>query len=297
MKLTLTIVLFIIAAYSCLAQDYQNQFLVACEANDTIEQGKILNEWEDEDPNNPELYTSRFNYHFLMAQEEVLEISTQEPDGQSLAFQDSLGNNTGFIGSKIIYNPEEIDKALKYIDEGIAKNPDRLDMRFGKTYVLGQIEDWESFTKTIIATIVHSETKKSQWLWTDNQIQEGDNNFMLSAIQDYQLQLYKTNNDDLLINMRSIAERVLEIYPNHIESLSNLSVTYTLLGELDKALSPLLKAESINSEDYVVVANIANTYKELNNKVKAIEYYEKLITFKEDGVAEFAKQQLEMLKE
>ena len=46
--------------------------------------------------------------------------------------------------------------------------------------------------------------------------------------------------------MRKIANKVLEIYPNHIESLSNLSITYLLTGEYDKGIEPLLQAEKIN---------------------------------------------------
>lgn len=295
MKYNLSILFILIANWS-FSQDLHNQFLAACETSDTIKQLEILELWEKEAPTDPEYYTSRFNYHFAKSQKEVLEIRNDEPNGDALIINDSLGNNAGFIGSKIIYGSDEINKSFNFIDKGLQENPNRLDMRFGKIYVLGELEDWDSFTEEIIATIDYSTKKSSPWLWTYNEKQDGDNEFMLSAIQGYQLQLYNTQNDSLLLNMRSIANTILEIYPEHIESLSNLSITYTLLGELDKALKPLLKAETINPDDYIVIANIANTYKELNNKEKSIEYYKKLTKFEVDGVAEFAKQQIELLE-
>ena len=293
MKHSFTIIMLLIV--NCIsAQDFYTDFLKACESNDTNKQSEVLDEWEEKEPNNPELYTARFNYHFGKSQQEVLELSTDE--GEGLILQDDSGKTAGFMGSKIIYDPIEVKKSFDYINKGIEMSPERLDMRFGKTYVYSQLEDWENFTAEIINTIKYAASKTKPWLWTNDIEKEGDNEFMLSAIQDYQLQLYNTQNDSLLFNMRQIANTILDIYPNHIESLSNLSITYTLLGELDKALEPLLKAESINSDDYVVVANIANTYKELGNKEKSIEYYQKLMKFDVEGVSDFAKLQIELLE-
>lgn len=291
------IVLVIIFLSSTIyGQDFHSEFLIACESNDTIKQLSILENWESADPANPELFTSRLNYHFSKSQNEVIELRTGEPEGDSFIIQDSTGQTAGFLGSRIFYDSLEIQKAFDYIDKGIEQNPYRLDMRFGKIYVFGQLSDWENFTKEIIKTIKVSVNKESSWLWLENEPQEEDNEFMLSAIQDYQLQLYNTENDSLLLNMREIANTVLEHYPNHIESLSNVAITYTLLGEFNKALGTLLKAEAINPQDHIVIANIAHTYKLLERKEESIIYYEKLSMFDIEGVKEFAKQQITLLK-
>lgn len=297
MKNSITFIILFLANV-LLAQGYNQEFIKACQSADVAKQSEILIAWEQSEPSNPELFTARFNYHFTNSQKEVLELKTGEPSGkhEALIIEDSLGNITGYMDSKIIYDSLEIQKAFEYIEKGIALHPERLDMRFGKTYVLGQLHMWGAFTNEIIETIKYSATKSKPWLWTNNEHKVGDNEFMLAAIQDYQLQLYNTGNDTLLLNMRQIANAVLDIYPDHIESLSNLSITYTLLGELDKGLEPLLKAEAIKPDDYIVIANIANTYKELANKDKAIEYYNKLKEFEIKGIADFAKEQIELLK-
>ena len=123
----------------------------------------------------------------------------------------------------------------------------------------------------------------------------GEKEFLLD-IQTYQLQLYNTENDNLLKNMREIANTVLKFYPNHIESLSNLSITYLLTGEYDKGIEPLLRAEKINPKDYIVLSNIAQGYKLKGDKKKAIEYYEKTVEFGDDRAKEYAKQQIIELK-
>jgi len=83
--------------------------------------------------------------------------------------------------------------------------------------------------------------------------------FFLS-IQSYQLRLYNTGNDDLLENMREIANEVLKHYPNHIPSLSNISISYLVTGKFDKGIETLLKAEKINPKDFIVLSNIAHGY-------------------------------------
>ena len=93
-----------------------------------------------------ELITSYFNYHFMKSRQEVLALTNDEPNGESLVLKDSLNQNAGFLGSQINYNQTELKKGLDKISEGIKLYPNRLDMRFGKIYVLGQIPDWKNFT-------------------------------------------------------------------------------------------------------------------------------------------------------
>ena len=277
-------------------QDYQSDFQKYCQTSDTINQLKILTEWEKSSPNDSELFTSYFNYYFSKSQKEGITLSKQEPEGKKLVLKDSLNQVAGFLGSQTHYDLSEFQKGIDKIDEGIKTYPNRLDMRFGKIYALGQIKDWEKFTKEIIKTVKYSALNNNEWTWSNNEKYEGDSESFLLSIQDYQLQLYNMGDDDLLINMREIAIEILNHYPNHIESLSNLSITYLLTGEYDKGLIPLLEAEKLNPEDYIVLSNIAQCYKLKGDKTKAIEYYEKTFNFGDEQVKTFARQQIEELK-
>ncbi|WP_424544631.1 tetratricopeptide repeat protein [Sphingobacterium siyangense] len=143
-------------------------------------------------------------------------------------------------------------------------------MRFCKIYLLGQIENYEKFTVEIINTIDYSHVNKNKWTWADNKPLGDPENFMLSSIQDYQLQLYNTENDNLIENMKRIAEAVLKYYPEHIESLSNISIVFMLQKQYDKTLGNLLKAEKLNPKDCIVLNNIAQTYKLKGDTINAI---------------------------
>lgn len=296
MKQILNLFVVILFTTTAFGQDYKANFDKYYQEGDTTKQLEVLKKWESEDPKNPELFTSYFNYYFLKSRKEALSMSTEEPKGKSLSFQDSTGKTAGYIGSEIYYEPKTFKKAIEKIDQGIKLYPNRLDMRFGKIYVLGQNEDWTKFTDEIVRTIQYSNKNDNQWTWTNNEKKENGKDFFLTSLQDYQLNLYNTGDDDLLVNMRTIALEILEYYPKHIESLSNLSITYLLTGEYDKGIEPLLKAEKIDPEDAIVLGNIAQGYKLKGDKETAIEYYEKVIKYGDERSIAYAKQQIQELK-
>lgn len=279
-----------------IAQNYQDEFQKYTQENDTINQLKVLIDWEKSNPKDPELYTSYFNYHFLKSRQEMIALTTEEPKGEGFELKDSLNQTAGYLGSEIYFDKTELQKGIDKINKGIELFPNRLDMRFGKTYVYGQIKNWREFTNTIIETVEYSSINNNKWTWTNNETKENGKDFFLSSLQDYQVQLYNTGNDDLLVNMREIANEILKYYPNHIESLSNLSVTYLLTGEYDKGIEYLLKAEKINPQDYIVLLNIAQGYKLRGDKKNAIEYFEKTIKYGDERAKTVARQQIDELK-
>ena len=291
--------LFVISISSHLvfSQDYQKKFNEFFQEGDTLNQRLVLENWEKDSPEDPELYTSYFNFHFNKSRMEVLALTNDEPDGESLVITDSLNNTVGYLGGDVHFQSVEFEKGIDKITRGIELYPNRLDMRFGKIYAFGQVEDWRSFTDEIIVTVNYSVVNDNKWTWTNNEEAETDANDFLLSIQDYQLQLYNTNDDDLLLNMREIALAILKHYPDHIASLSNVAITYMIVGENDKAIEYLLQAEELNPEDYIVLSNIAEAYKRKGDTENAVEYYEKILLYGDDQAKEYAEGQLGELKD
>ncbi len=298
MKKNIILLLATLVSFSIYAQDYYNQFHNCFQNGTEEEQFEVLNEWESKSPNDAELYTCLFNFYFYKSKDEIVVINSgQPPKGEKvLILRDSTDKVAGFIGSKINYEESSLKKAFENINTGIKLFPNRLDMRLGKIYALGQIKDWESFTEEIIRTINYSAQNKNKWTWTHNQERDNGEDFFLSCLQDYQMQLYNTMDDKLLLNMQNIARAVLNHYPSHVESLSNMSIGYLVSQKYDKALILLLKAESISPKDYIVLSNIAYAYKEKGDTKKAINYYTMVLQSDDQQLKEQAKQALKILK-
>ena len=92
------------------------------------------------------------------------------------------------------------------------------------------------------------------------------------------------------------ADTVLKYYPDQVESLSNLAVTFMIKGQYQDALAPLFKAEQINPKDYIVLNNIAQAYSGMGNKEKAIAYYKLTIKYGDKEIRKFANEQIDLLK-
>ena len=294
MKKLFLFFLFTVISYSFGQTNYQ-KFKELYQKNDTIAVQKLLEDWKKTP--DAEFYVSAVNYYFNKSKKEVLTLDKNAPKKEGFGLKDDKGNVVAYLSSKDLYDTNILQKTFKYFDEGISKFPDRLDIRFGKVYILGQIEDYENFSKEIVKTIQYSTKNKNNWLWSENEKLEGGEKEFLLSIQDYNNQIYDTNDDSLLKYMKQINEEVLKYYPNHVESLSNLSIVSLISKNYDEALSYLLKAEKLAPEDYIVLNNIAYAYKLKNDKTNAIKYYNLVKKFGTEEAKTQAENELKKLQQ
>src|SRR5687767_15760328 len=112
------IITFLIAAtFSTftVGQTNYEKFKQLYKTNDTAKIKVLLNEWERSNPNDPELYTSAFNYYFTNSRREIVSINREQKSKQSFQLTDSTGKVVGFIGATMDYNPDKLKKAFQYI--------------------------------------------------------------------------------------------------------------------------------------------------------------------------------------
>lgn len=260
------------------AQDYSSQFNTYMEAKDTLSQRIVLEQWESSDPENPELAVAYFNYHFAKGMQERIML-TQEPpkDGTMLALSDSLGNEAGFLSSYTDFNLDEIEKGFERIDKAISSHPDRLDMWFGKAYVLGEIEYTEALEEVLKEVIQRSAVNKNQWLWNKGENLEDAESFMLQTVQGYIAISFDRLKDRDLKLIDKVSAELLKYYPDNVEAQNNMSVLHLIYGEFEEALEILLRIEKSAPEDIIVLGNIGFAYANLGDNEKAIEYFQKVI--------------------
>lgn len=298
-QITFSLLFLTILSNQVSGQKFKEQFNAFISKKDTVGQLQLLEKWELSNSNDPELYVAYFNFYVINSKKEVMTLG-QNPKGKKgfkIMDQDTANKEpVAYMYGDSYYEPKSLSKGFEWINKGIEKHPNRLDMRFGKTYLFGQLEDYEKFTIEIIKTIDYSNVNKNNWTWADSKPLNDPKELMLKSIQDYQNQLYNTENDSLLNNMKRIAEAVLMYYPDHIESLSNMSVVFMLQKQYDKALEPLLKAEKLNPKDFIVLSNIAQAYKLKGDNSNAIKYYKLTLKYGDKQAIQYAKEQIDKLK-
>ena len=125
MKRNTILALLLAFVSTTVAQSWSDTFYDALNDDNLALQRQTLAEWQQAMPDDIDLYIARFNYHI----------------GQAT-------NTSSVIAA---------DSAVLVIDQAIRLFPDRLDLRFGKTYFLGQIKQWQPFAdEIIVAGIVPS---------------------------------------------------------------------------------------------------------------------------------------------
>jgi tetratricopeptide (TPR) repeat protein len=290
------IAIFCLTSFFATSQDFPKKLKDLKAKNDKVGQLKLLQSWETANSKDPDLIIAYFNYYVQKSSTEVISIDQNKKNDQSYQLSDTgTGKPVAYLNSSTKYNSQILQKGFDYINKGITLYPTRLDMRFGKIYMLGQAENYSEFTKEIVEAIDYGNKIKNAWTWQEGKPLEDAEAFFLGSIQDYVGTLFNTENDNLLPNMRQISSEVLKYKPDHVESLANVAMTYLIVGNYDQALPYLLKAETFAPNDIVVLNNIAETYKRKKDNSKAKLYYEKIIKVGNKSDIENAKNNIQKL--
>lgn len=286
--------LFTAFSLPAIGQNYKQDFEKLCISGDTAKQRTLLAKWEKARPNDAELYIAFFNYYVSKSKTEVVTVN-HTANGSNLLKAGKNGDPAGYT-SEIGYKKEPLNKGFKYINTGISKFPNRLDMRFGKIYMLGENYNYTYLTRELVAAINHSDKIKNQWKWTDNKPLEKPQQFMLNAVQEYVAQIYNVGKSQA-DNIKLISETVLKYYPKHVASLSDLGLAYTLKGDNDNALKSFLKAAQIDPKDFIVLNNIANIYAKKGDDANAVKYYELALKYGDAEAKDLASAEIKRIKE
>ncbi len=280
--------LLCLAAPGVAGQGYPQEFRTLLEKGDTAAQRRLLQKWGADNETDPEYYNACFNYWAYKGTKQN-EMPGIRPDANGKL---SLGADD----NKVIYDPVLVRRGLSFLVKGIQENPRRLDMRFGRIYMLGQLRDWPAFTTGIVETLDQSAQIENRWLTEGNKAVEQPEKAMLDEIQNYVFMLYETENPDLYPNIQLISETVLKYFPENVASLTNLAVMSIFTEQYDNALGLLHLAEKFAPEDGLVMMNLAHCYKMKGNKEKALFYYEQTKKFGDEANAQFATEQIEALQ-
>lgn len=275
-------------------QDLNQQFNQAFKKSDTTAEIKILSAWDKTAHNDPARYVALFNYDFNRALMPVLSLTTTPGKTDGFVLKDKNNKTAGYLGTTSSFNDYYLDKALKVIDSAITLFPNRLDMRFGKVYLLGRTSSYDKFAQEIVNAVDYGQSISNKWLWRDGKPLDDPDKFILSTVQSYMNQLFKAG-DTQTNNMRLISQAVLKYYPDSVETLSDLAVAYMIDKQYDKALPLLLKAEKIAPQDYIVLNNIGYCYELQKDKVNAIKYYELVKKYGSDNAKQDASKKIDNL--
>jgi tetratricopeptide (TPR) repeat protein len=258
MKQIIPLLLLLPMAFGAAAQSYSDSFYDALNSDNLMMQRQILAEWQQASPDDIDLYIARFNYHM----------------GQTLGTSSTAA----------------ADSTVLVIDQAIQLFPDRLDLRFGKIYFLGEIRRWASFADEIISTLDRSELINHRWQFPN--FDQGGRILIVEGVQDYLYTLFSSGQPaedgtgqtaattapapETLPQIRRIAHRAAQLFPSEPAFFSALAYTYIAEADYQTALHHLKRAEQLAPNDPAVLQQLVDVYTRMKDKKSAAQYRERL---------------------
>ena len=208
---------------------------------------------------------------------------------------DFIGNQGG-IGVATADNPAAADaladSGLAVIDRAINLFPDRLDLRFGKIFFLGEIRQWQPFADEIITTLNRSESIGHRWQYPN--FDQGGRQLIIEGVQDYLYTLYEASQaapadgspaaqasltpaqTDVMPHIRRVALRAAQLFPAEPSFLSSLAYTYIAEADYPTALRHLNRAEQLAPNDPAILQQLVDIHTRMKNKKQANIYRTRL---------------------
>ena len=264
------ILFFIVAAVfsnHVLAANNHDEFFGFIKAKDTVQARKSLINWQKEEPNSADMYAGWYNYYYWSGTRENISQSVNLPDGVDdyLLISDSTGNHTGYLYSVVSYCKDSIEQAFRLLDEGTAKNPQRLDLHFGRVYLMFKVANGPS-------TSVCGPVAEKNWLWLNSEKMDDGEEFFYDNMQSYFVEFMGKADFEA-------AEKLVDKLLTKKQTLKFRADKASLLaskGEYSKAVSIFSNIHKDYPKDDIVTWNTAMCYEKMGDTKNALKYYMKV---------------------
>jgi tetratricopeptide (TPR) repeat protein len=284
-----------VAATPLLATDLKDTYVELLKEGKYEELSQHLAKWKEIAPDDPELYVAYFNYHFTLSRQEGVRIDTAPPpeNEEAIVLKDpETGEIAGYMYYHIYYDEEHIGSALAYLDEGLKRYPDRLDMHFGKIHALGLVSRYGEQKEALITILNISSQNGNNWLWHNGEKLADGFRDLLENTQGRIYQYFQLSDGKAYDYIIEISEKVIELYPEVVYSYNNIAAVHYYRGNYQEALKYYKMAEERDPYDTIVMNNIAYLSRVTGDIETALEYYEKLKLYGNEEEKEFAEAQI-----
>lgn len=223
--------------------------------------------WEWKDSGN--YYATRFNYYLGYAINSNMQVTVELPlyaYGTSVfTLQDTVeGNAAGYMyqGYQIV-DSLRLDSAIQYINLGIKRCPNRLDLYLGLASCYLYCDNSAAMIQTLERATKQSKKNKNKWLWTDDEAAPGDDILFDRVQEDFGRYLDAEMYDDAL----QLTNMVLKYYPKRAEYHNNLAVIAYVRGDYQLALKYFRNANRLKPNDEIIMENIQYLQRKLSESV------------------------------
>lgn len=278
--------------------DEKSTYIQLLQNNKMDELKTHLEKWEKNKPNDPEMFIGYFNYYLSMASSDKIIFGGNNPpkNGTYMTINDQkTGEKIGYLYGEVTYDRSYAEKALQVINNGLELFPNRLDMHFGKTRLLANLQAYNEQKNYLLKVFNIGSKINNKWLWSDSKNLEEPEEVFISSVHDYVSEWLNSDNKVAFECSKPICEVMIKYFPKSIYGYNDCGIFYAISGDLVNAEKYFLGGYQVDSDDDVVIGNLAYLYESKNDKNNAIKYYTLLTKSKDKSTQNYANKKLASL--
>lgn len=271
------------------ARDYEREIYALLDVADHGKALEVLEAWRlDNGEKDPQYWVAGGNVWFSMAFRPTLNLPdlsdgsyrvVLKEDGGLSIVNPNTGDVVGQIGEgKPVISREGMNKAISYLNEGIRRNPHRLDIFIGRAHlyrsmgdIKGEIASLESFVSDIRPLEGRIETGPGQSLKGDLAA------YQLEMLMAYAREHLQKDQEADFRAAEEIAKLVIRFYPNRPHGYNLHGAVMSGRGRWQEAKRWFQLALKQDREDALVLFNLAICHERLGEMKLARERYERII--------------------
>ncbi|MDR1893982.1 MAG: hypothetical protein LBQ61_04715 [Spirochaetales bacterium] len=263
-------------------ENYKGTYLELLRSGNYEELAAWLRQWEEAEPENPEMFIGYFNY-FVRSGAEVV---------QSVVVE----NGRRILRPRTQYNPENVNVGITYLDRGLQYTPHRLDIYWGKIELLMETGNYAKAGETLSNLIEISRSYNDQWLLGDNRPVSNGESYFLNYIIRYYSKCMDAYTEAPMEMLRGCSEKHIEVYPQDAYGYFYLASYYHFADQKEQSLHYFLLSEKINPSDCLTLLNIARLYLDLNNPEGVRAYAQRVLSIGNNEEKRYARYLLGQLE-
>lgn len=273
----------LLASAQLTSDDYQRRFnsLVNRVGYDGIGFETLLDAWEKDLPEDPNLYQARFLWCFNNAQQvDYIQLDADTYLGRQpiLPYTDSLGRKANFF-EDVSYDPDLFAVAEQSIVKAIQLQPDDLTLRLAKVSALMAFEreSPDMAVAELSGLLDYTFISKPSWTYSGEAVSQED---FLGLFQEFCFRLFQLKTPVASEAFRSLSEKALKYNPGNALFMDNLGSYYLVFKEDTKtALKYYNKVLKAHPDDLTAIKNCLVIARRKGDVKMEIKYLQSLAQY------------------
>ena len=281
------------------SQSMQEEFYDQWARQDTSGMFGFLKEWKLTEPYNPDVYVGFFNYYAIQTFEEDSLLMSSMPidSGEYKSSVDTIEGTPSEWVKIMVINDSILDIAFAWVEEGIQRFPDRLDLRMGKVYLAIETDRFYEVSASLQETLEMGDSINHAWKWMQEEILDDGRDFMYSSVQGHLFSLFEKEDSTALEVIREISILTVDDDKQEYLSVTNLATVAMIQERYSAAQDWLKRANEIHGNDPVILSNLGFCTWKLGDMKRAKKYYQRAIETSDEASKATYLRQLELIDE